>query len=95
MVLGGYHFDGEPDDLVPAYERLMAGFRPESLDLHVAVVRDGGLTVYDACPSEAVFASFSASADFADAVRAAGLPVPRVELLGNVVDVRAGTKARR
>jgi hypothetical protein len=92
MFLGAYHFDGPPDELIPAYERLLAGFPPDSLELHICVVREGGLTVFDTCPSSAVFAAFSTSADFADAVRAAGLPEARVEPLGDVhaTRVRAG-----
>ena len=88
MFLGAYHFDGTPTELVPAYERLLAAFPPDSLDLHVCVIREGGLTVFDACPSESVFAEFSAGATFADTVRAAGLPAPRVEALGEVHTVR-------
>src|SRR5205823_941269 len=59
MFLGAYYFDGPPPELIPAYERLMAGFPPDGLELHVCVVRDGGLTVYDACPSAEIFAAFS------------------------------------
>ena len=95
MFLGAYHFDGDPDELVPAYERLMAGFPVESFELHVAVVRDGGLIVYDACPSEGVFAAFSTSEDFLSAVRAAGLPAARVDRLGNVHNVHARAGANR
>jgi hypothetical protein len=84
MFLGIYHFDGEPTALIPGYERLMAGMPPENITLHVCVVREGGLSVYDACPSKEVFASFSTGPDFAAAARAAGLPAPRVEQLGEV-----------
>jgi hypothetical protein len=92
MFFGAYHFDGSPAELIPAYERLMASFPPESLDLHVCVVRDGGLTVFDACPSAAVFAGFSSGPEFAGAICAAGLPAPRVEPIGDVhaTRVRAG-----
>ena len=88
MFLGAYHFDGSVEELLPAYERLAASYPPDSLDLHVCVVRDGGLTVFDACPSSAVFAEFSASPEFGAAVRAAGLPSPRVEALGDVHTAR-------
>ena len=84
MYLGVYHFDGSPADLLPGYERLMASFPPDQIDLHVCVVRDGGLSIYDACPSAAVFASFSAGPEFAAAVAGAGLPAPRIEGLGDV-----------
>jgi hypothetical protein len=92
MFLGAYYFDGPPAELLPAYERLMASLPPDSADLHVCIVRDGGLTVFDACPSAAVFAGFSAGPDFASAVQAAGLPAPRVEPLGDVhaARLRAG-----
>ena len=56
MFLGAYHFDGSFEELLPAYERLAASYPPDSLDLHVCIERDGGLTVFDACPSSAVFA---------------------------------------
>ena len=95
MFLGVYHFDGSPPELVPAYDRLMAGFPAEQIDLHVCVVRDGGLSVYDACPSASVFAAFSASEDFAGAVRAAGLPGPRVEAVGEVHAARLRQEVSR
>ena len=84
MFLGAYHFDGSPADLLPAYDRLIASIPPDSIHLHVCVVRDGGLTVFDACPSAEVFAGFSTGPEFAGAVEAAGLPAPRVEPLGDV-----------
>ena len=92
MFLAAYHFAGEHAQLLPAYERLVTTYPPDSLELHVCVVRGGGLTVYDACPSAEVFAAFTTSADFAGAVRAAGLPQVRVEPLGDVhaTRVRAG-----
>jgi hypothetical protein len=92
MFLGAYHFDGPPGELVPAYGRLMDSFPPDTLDLHVCIVRETGLTVLDACPSAATFTEFSASIEFAGAVRAAGLPMPRVEAMGDVhsARVRAG-----
>lgn len=84
MFLGAYHFDGDPAALVAAYERLAADFRPENLDLHLCVIGDRGVTVYDACPTPEIFAEFSAGAQFRDALRHAGLPAPRVEPLGTV-----------
>jgi hypothetical protein len=57
----------------------------------VCIVRDGGLTVFDACPSATVFAGFSSGPEFAGAVRAAGLPTPRVEPLGDIHAARVCT----
>jgi hypothetical protein len=85
VFLGVYHFDGEPSELARAYKRMMKGFPPDSQQLHVCLVRGGGLSVYDACPSAEVFREFSRSAGFLDAVSASGLPMPRVEPLGDVL----------
>jgi hypothetical protein len=95
MFLSAYHFDGPPARLVPAYQRFQAAYPPESLELHVCVTRDGGLTIYDACPSRAVFEQFHHSADFEAAIASAGLPTPRVEPLGEVHTVRTREGMRR
>jgi hypothetical protein len=84
MFLGAYHFDGDPTDLLLGYRRLMAGFPPDSSDLHVSVERVDGITVLDACPSSEVFADFSAGLEFRTAIQGAGLPAPRVEPVGEV-----------
>ena len=51
MYLGAAHFDGDPGELLPAYYRLLERFGVETLDVHLCVTRDDGLTVFDACPS--------------------------------------------
>jgi hypothetical protein len=84
MFLGAYHFDGDPTALIAAYDRLMASFPPDAIVFHVCIEREEGITVFDACPTRAVFADFSVSYEFNAAVAAAGLPSPRVELLGDV-----------
>lgn len=95
MFLGAYHFHGDPAVLLAGYERLMSSFPEESLDLHVCIVHEHGMTVYDACPSRAVHAEFSGGAAFAATIAAAGLPSPRVEPLGDVHAVRVGEAAVR
>jgi hypothetical protein len=84
MFLGSYEFDGDPAELVPAYDRLMGSFPPDALILHVCTTRAGGLTVFDACPSREVFVGFSTGPDFAAACDAAGLPPARVVHHGEV-----------
>jgi hypothetical protein len=86
MYLGRYAFDGDPTLLEAAYRRLLASYPPDTLELQVAVIRPHGLDVYDACPDEATFASFSASPEFHAALSRAGLPTPRVSDLGQVVN---------
>lgn len=91
MFLGSYRFDGDPAALVPAYERLMAGFSDADEVLHVCVVRGDGITVYDACPTRQVFEQFAASPEFAGALAGAGLPAPDVEPCGDVHATRVRT----
>ena len=84
LYLGALHFDGDPGDLLPAYHRLLEGFGIDTLDVHLCVARDDGLTVFDACPTKAVYEEFTTSDAFRIAVAAAGLPEPRIEGLGDV-----------
>ena len=84
MFLGIYRFEGDVSELLPAYERLLESIPSDTLSLHVCVQDAGGLWVYDTCPSKDVFQSFASSAGFHDAVKAAGLPPPKVSLSGNV-----------
>ena len=84
MFLGVYRFAGDPDELVPAYDRLLASIPAGMVELQLCVVTADGISVFDACPSREVFDEFSTSDGFAAAVEAAGLPGPTVEPLGEV-----------
>lgn len=90
MFLSAYHFDGDPVALAAAHDRLYQRLPPESLALHVCVLVEGGITVFDACPSREIFATFSQSAEFRQALADAGLPQPQLKPLGEVHDVRVG-----
>ena len=82
--IGAVHFDGDPDQLLPAYDRMLERFGMDNLDVHLCIVRDEGLTVFDACPTKADYEQFTGSDMFLKAVETAGLPAPRIEGLGNV-----------
>jgi hypothetical protein len=84
LYLGAAHFDGDPAELLPAYHRMLERFGIDTLDVHVCIVRDDGLTVLDACPGKAVHEEFTKSDMFLGAVAAAGLPAPRIEGLGDI-----------
>ena len=84
MFLGRYEFDGDPRTLAQAYDRMLADIDPGSIQFQVCIQRDGGLSVYDTCPSAAVFEAFSSSPATQEAFEAAGLPRPRVTPLGEV-----------
>jgi hypothetical protein len=83
MYLARYAFDGDPADLL-AKHRQLHDQMADQIALQIVVERPDGVDVYDACPSEEQFRDFSASAEFLAAIRALGLPVPRVEGLGAV-----------
>ncbi len=84
MFLGSYTFDGDPNTLVAGYERLNTTFPTGQHDVRICVIRDGGITVYDTCPSRQVFADFSTGADFSTVLESVGLPQPRVEPIGDI-----------
>jgi hypothetical protein len=84
VFLGSYRFYGDPAKLRDAYDRLMEGYPPEAVQLHVCVIHADGITVYDACPSLEVFEDFSIGEQFAAAVASAGLPPASVTPLGEV-----------
>jgi hypothetical protein len=90
MFLGAYHFDGDPDELLPAYHRLLDGFLPGAVELQLCVGTERGLTLFDTCPSRAVFEAFSGGEALGTALTAAGLPQPRVELIGDLYHTVVG-----
>lgn len=81
MFAGAYRFAGDPAEIVAAYDPMMTGVDPATLDLHVGA---DGLVVVDACPSEAMFRGFAANPEFAAARRRAGLLEPTIKYLGVV-----------
>ena len=77
MYLGIYDIDGDPRELLVAYDRLIAGMPEGQLFFHACAVRENGITIFDACPTKEAFEKFSTSAEFRNAAEAAGLPWPR------------------
>jgi hypothetical protein len=84
LYLGAAHFDGDPGELLPGYHRLLERFGIDTLDVHLCIIPDDGLTVLDACPTKTVYEEFTTSEEFREAVAAAGLPAPRIEGLGDI-----------
>ena len=78
MYLGIFEFEGDPAELLAAYDTLMASTPNSSIACHLCAVRPGGIVIYDTCPSEDAFRRFSTSAEFQGALRQAGLPGPTV-----------------
>jgi hypothetical protein len=75
--LGIYEFDGDPEQLLPAYDAMMAAM-PVSTAFHLCAIRLGGIVVYDTCPTREAFERFSTGEEFHGALRAFGLPEPRI-----------------
>lgn len=84
MILSAYRFEGDPDALTACHQRMMELFPPTGLDLHIAVTTEQGMTVYDSCPDLPTHEAFVASPEFRGALAQVGLPVPEVEVLGEV-----------
>jgi len=77
--LGIYRFAGDPAELLPAYDRMLAGMPPELIIFHACAAEPDGITIYDACPTREAFERFSTSSEFRAALAAAGLPEPAIE----------------
>src|SRR5262249_54247762 len=84
MILSAYHFQGDPDPLMESHRRMMELFPASGLDLHLAVTRDDGMTIYDSCPDLATHEAFVVSPEFRGALAQVGLPDPTIEVLGEV-----------
>ena len=84
MYLGLYRYDGDPDELMEAYDRLMEQMPPDALLFHACVRTASGIVVIDACPDEVTFDGFSTSEQVLAAMEQAGLPRPEVTKLGPV-----------
>ena len=84
MILGAYHFDGDPDTLLESHQRWMQMFPPSGVDLHIAVTHERGLTVYDACPDLPTHEAFVNSAEFRGGLEEVGLSFPTIEVVGDV-----------
>lgn len=76
MYLAIYEIEGDPEALLPAYDRVMAQIPEDAVVFHACAVREDGITIYDSCPTKEAFEQFSTSTEFRSACEAAGLPWP-------------------
>jgi hypothetical protein len=84
MYLSAYHFTGDPTALAAAYQRLQSDVSPDTLLFHALAIGETGVTVIDACPDKATHEQFVSDPGFRGALAKAGLPTPRIEVLGEV-----------
>ena len=86
MYLARYAFDGDPAELEAGYRSLLANLG-DGILLQLAVRRRDGIDVYDTCPNEAEFVAFTTNAELRSALAGAGLPAPRIDGLGEIVNL--------
>jgi len=89
MYLGRYDYEGDPDDLVAAYDTLMTQIPPKAISFHICIRRDGGITVYDTCPTAEIWRAMASDQGLRDAMTGAGLPEPTVTPLGEAHSAKA------
>ena len=71
-----WHFAGDPDELLPSYEAMVAAIPAENMRLHLCARAPDGIVIVDTCPSKEVFDGFFAGEGFRELRRAHGLPEP-------------------
>jgi len=94
MFLGIYRFEGNPQELLAGYERMIQSVPAGNMQLHCCVPDAGGLWVVDTCPSRDVFEGFSSSPQFLDLLESVGLPAPSVQKIGDVHRLFVGGEQR-
>lgn len=88
-----WHLGGDPDDLLPRYDALLAARPAGDVTLHMCMRAPDGLVIVDTCPSEQAFRSFVADESFAAALERHGLPYPdRLDDFAVHVAIAAGTR---
>jgi hypothetical protein len=95
MILSAYRFAGDPAELLERHRQMLDLYPPGSLDLHLALTHEDGLTVYDSCPDLATQQAFVASPEFRGALAQVGLPSPTIEVLGEVQFAHLREEVRR
>lgn len=89
MFLGKYEFAGDPTELAAAYDRFMSEVPSDAIGFHICITHDAGITIFDTCPTEEVFAATASDPDFLAAMTLSGLPDPVVTRLGQAHVARA------
>jgi hypothetical protein len=71
-----WKFTGDPDELAPRYDALVAEMPTAEFIAHLCLLAPDGLLIVDTCPTQEAFEAFAASDEFHSAVRRHGLPEP-------------------
>jgi hypothetical protein len=75
-----WHFAGDPDELLRAYDAMVAEIPAESMRVHLGLRAEDGILLVDTCPSREAFEGFANGEAFRALRERHGLPEPvRVE----------------
>jgi hypothetical protein len=73
-----WRFGGDPDDLVPRYDAMLAEIPAANMRLHLCLRGEDGIVLVDTCPSKQIFDEFFAGEGFRSLRERHGLPEPDV-----------------
>jgi hypothetical protein len=71
-----WRFAGDPDDLLPRYDAMLAEIGAANMLLHVCLRAADGIVLLDTCPSKAAFEAFAHGDAFRGLRERHGLPEP-------------------
>jgi hypothetical protein len=71
-----WHFVGDPEELLRAYDAMLAEIPAESMRLHLCLRAEDGIVLVDTCPSRGAFEGFAHGEGFRELRRRHGLPEP-------------------
>jgi hypothetical protein len=77
MHISIWRFQGDPDELLRSYERILSEIPPQVMVMHACLRAPDGLVLIDSCPTKADLDSF-ANGRFVELRRRHGLPDPVV-----------------
>jgi hypothetical protein len=70
-------FAGDPDELLPRYDAMVAEIPSDNLKLHLCLRSNDGIVLVDTCPTKEVFEAFIHSDDLRALRARHGLPEPQ------------------
>ena len=71
-----WRFAGDPADLLPRYDAMLAEIPSTNMRLHLCLRDSDGIVLVDTCPDRETFERFAASEEFRSLRAAHGLPEP-------------------
>jgi hypothetical protein len=69
-----WRFPGDPADLLPRYDAMLAQIPTSNMRLHLCLRGDDGIVLVDTCPDWETFERFAAGEEFRSLRQAHGLP---------------------